>query len=481
MSLSLFLRNRFTNLPLPVGQALATIPFSWRPGIGRTYRLRRQELDAFERLPEQQKQAWIFSRVRNIVDYAVAHVPFYRDYYAEQGFHVERLQSYADIQRIPTISKRILQNYDLEYRSHHIAGRQLVNTGGSSGQSLALFIMANQMGNEWAHMHRIWEKLGYVPSRLKLTFGGRSDLGQGLRYDAVRHSYLVDIYAEWETVLAQIKHLIQRRRVFYLHGYPSALYEFALACKRHDAELQDMLAAQLQGAFMGSEFPMPLYRQGIEETFRIPSISWYGHTERCILAYEKREPYLYAPFQTYGYAEPLQLSDQEIRLVGTSYYNTASPLIRYDTEDQITGMEMEAGLLKAFRVDHGRSGQFVVDRHGKNIPLTALIFGRHHALFNACSHIQVLQLQPGKAVILFVPNSPQLQVEEAPQLFDSSNVALDFEFRRIEEPVRTPSGKVNLLVKEADLQRQQRSLQDSGLAGQANTGPGDSVDREAAS
>lgn len=454
MHVSLFLRNYLTRIPLAVGQIITHIPFEWRPGVGRVYRKRRQELDEYQQLDNEQKKSWILQRVQNIVEYAVCHVPFYKNYYADQNFYIEQLLKFDSIKRIPIINKRILQNYDLDSRSNLIGGRQLVNTGGSSGHTLAFFIHAGQMGNEWAHMHRIWEKLGYAPHQLKISFGGRGDISQGfLQYDAVRHSYMIDIYADWSVLLAQVKKLVERHKVFYLHGYPSALYEFALACKQNDKELLGILQSQLRGAFLGSEFPMPGYRQTIEETFQIPSVSWYGHTERCILAYEKDQPYLYVPFQTYGYAEALLIGGQEAHLIGTSYYNYASPLIHYDTEDQVTAMNEEAGILTAFRVDNGRSGQFVVDKHGKNIPLTGLIFGRHHSLFNTCSHIQVFQPKPGKATILFVPVAPSLHIDPESS-FDCSNVAIDFNFCQVWEPIRTSSGKINLLVTERDLQRQ---------------------------
>lgn len=452
MHLSLFLRNHLTQIPLPIGQLIAHIPFEWRPGIGRTYRKRRQEIDEYQQLGVEQKKNWLLQRVQNIVEYAINHVPFYKDYYADQGFYIEQLQKFDDIKRIPIIKKNILQNYDLEYRSTSISSRQLVNTGGSSGHTLSFFVHTSQMGNEWSHMHRIWQKLGYSPHQLKMSFGGRSDITKGLQYDAIRHSFMVDIYANWNVLFPQIKQLVAHHKLLYLHGYPSALYEFALACKRYDRELLGILRVQLKGAFLGSEFPMPKYRQTIEDTFQISTVSWYGHTERCILAYEKEQPYLYFPFQTYGYAEALLNDDQTFQLIGTSYYNYASPLIRYDTEDRVSEIDTKAGILTTFRINNGRSGQLVIDKYGKNIPLTGLIFGRHHSLFNVCSHIQVFQHKPGKATILFVPIEPHLSIDPQ-QSFDSSNVAIDFDFRQIREPIRTLSGKINLFVTDKDLRR----------------------------
>lgn len=460
MNIVVLLRTKLSNLKVPIflGQVMARVPYAWRPGVGHEYRKRLQDLRRFQNASFEARKDWIFQGVRNIVEYAVVNVPFYRSYYAEHDFGIEELRSFEDISRIPIINKDVLQEFDLASRSARVKDCYLVNTGGSSGQTLSLYIHTDQVGNEWAHMHTIWRKLGYTPTQLKLTFGGRSDVDNGLEYDFLRHSLMVDIYRDFDVVANQLERLLVKYRVYYLHGYPSALYEFAVAIKEQRPDLLSDLADDLQGGFLGSEYPMPLYRQVIENTFNIPTVSWYGHTERCILAYEKDEPYEYYPFQTYGYTEVVAGEDGRHSLVGTSYHNFASPLIRYDTRDYVTSFVNEDSMLKSFRIDEGRSGQFIVDRNGKKIPLTGLIFGRHHAIFDNCSHIQVYQPQPGKAVILFIPLHDGWLLEPQ-EYFDSENVDIKFEFHRLEQPIRTSSGKINLLVTERDLTRHDLNLE----------------------
>jgi phenylacetate-CoA ligase len=195
---------------------------------------------------------------------------------------------------------------------------------------------------------------------------------------------------------------------------------------------------------MGSEFPHPHYRNTIEDVFSIKTISWYGHTERAVLAYVKNEKYLYEPFQTYGYTEVMNVDGKD-ELIGTSYYNQASPLIRYNTNDEVTKTTSEGGILQSFQMKGGRSGEFVIDRDGKKINLTGLIFGRHHELFNEAKYIQVKQIEPGIIEIHYVANG--LSAEKAAMLFDSNNVNMVISFVQRDEPVRTVAGKVNLLIK----------------------------------
>ena len=72
-----------------------------------------------------------------------------------------------------------------------------------------------------------------------------------------------------------------------------------------------MLSVNLKGAFLGSEYPHKQYREVIEDVFDIDTISWYGHTERAVLAYEKHEQFVYEPFLSYGFSEAIKNEEGE--------------------------------------------------------------------------------------------------------------------------------------------------------------------------
>jgi phenylacetate-CoA ligase len=444
MSIAVYLKNNLKNIPPFIGIRFNRFPYDYRPGIGSVYRQRKSEIAQYESFSIEEKRRFIFQRMRAIVNFAYRNVPVYTDYYDSKGFHPDALSCFDDISRIPLTSKSILNNYPIEERSFQKKGRYVVNTGGSSGTPFGFYIEPSSMGHEWAHMHTIWNKLGFRSKDLKLGFGGRSNIKDFVDYDVVRNTFALDLYADYRDVSRKLKKILKKYQVKYLHGYPSSIYDFAVFCKEQDNELCDMLAKQLKGAFMGSEFPHPHYREVIEDVFGIDTISWYGHTERCVLAYEKNRKFVYEPFQTYGYAEVVNNNGKN-ELVATSYYNQASPLIRYSTNDEITETVTEGGILQSFQMKGGRSGDFVIDRDGKKINLTGLIFGRHHELFNEAKYIQVKQIAPGVIEIHYVADN--LPVDKAVTLFDSENVNMNISFVQESEPVRTVAGKVNLLIK----------------------------------
>jgi phenylacetate-CoA ligase len=191
-----------------------------------------------------------------------------------------------------------------------------------------------------------------------------------------------------------------------------------------------------------SEFPDDKKRKVIEEIFQVKSFAFYGHAEGCVMAYEIDINH-YLPVHSYGYAEVIT-KDGIKQLVGTSYCNVATPFIRYNTEDEVESEDRQDDLLTSFSIKGGRSSEYVLDKNGKKIPLTGLIAGRHHKLFDVCSSIQVKQDVAGYATIYYVTNNDIAHVES---LFDSSNVDIKFHFIEIEQPIRTISGKVKLLIK----------------------------------
>ncbi len=208
--------------------------------------------------------------------------------------------------------------------------------------------------------------------------------------------------------------------------------------------MKELLSKTLEGAFFGSEYPYNHYREQIEKTFGIQTISWYGHTERAVLAGENGEKFKYFPFQTYGYAEAIKDNNENHFLIGTSYYNFASPLIRYNTEDIISDVSHKDGVLEHFSIKEGRSSDVIFDKNGTKINLTGLIFGRHHELFNFIDFIQVSQSKHGELKVFYVSKS--LPEEKAKELFNSSNVEIDFSFQKIDKPFKTVSGKMKLLI-----------------------------------
>jgi len=436
------------SVPIPVGQLLSNIPYSTRPGLGKVYKAQRDAIISFQKSTTEEKTSFVFGQFKKVFDYAYHNVPFYNWLYRREGLKPEDVRSFDDIKFVPIITKDDLLAVPLQERSSVSDKTLLVNTGGSSGKTLSFYMDPSRFGNEWAHIHYIWGHLGYKPSMLKLSFDGRVNLEDAIKYDFIRHSIRYNIYQDPEIAGKMLIKLLQYRPIYFLHGYPSAIYNFACYCESENTPLVNALRKSLMGVFLNSEFPSENYRSKIESVFNVHTQSFYGHTETCVMAYEGRQKFEFDVLQTYGFAEAVERGSN-VHLIGTNYFNFNSPFIRYDTGDVIGNLGYyDKKLLSQFSIINGRVGDFIEDKVGNRIPLTGLIFGRHHELFNVCKHVQIGQKAPGRATVFYVLK-PNVTLEKPiREYFDDSKVLVDFSFRERKAPILTKAGKVNLLVNE---------------------------------
>lgn len=434
-----FAKRTAEKVPPSLGQYLSHIPFKYR--LGRAYQRTLDQIGAFEGMSSDEKKEQIFCQMRRLVDAAYNKTNFYRAYYDERGFAPDMLKDFRDISRIPLVNKEALQGCPLERRA---TGRGIVsNTGGTSGQPLALLLDPEAYAREWAHMHSIWKSLGYKPHNAKLTVRGQNLGSDPLVYNFTQNEFKLNPYAPLESVFSALEKLIEKKSIEFIHGYPSSIYELTSALKSQKPELLEKVKRGLKGGFLGSEYPAPQYRDVIENAWGVETVSWYGHSEMAVLAPERDEAYVYHPFQTYGYAEICSV-DGASHLIGSTIHNVLGPLIRYDTGDIVSMVSSDDGLLKSFKVTEGRVGEFVKDRDGRDISLTALIFGRHHKLFELASFVQVKQDKAGFLKVFVTSQNAELRPE---QFFESSGISMTFDFEIVSTPFRTKIGKVPLLIK----------------------------------
>lgn len=421
-------------LPYPIGRALSWYPFSLRlgPQYSKFHRLAQSSL----KWSGEERENYVLPRLREIVEYARSKFPCYRELYRKNGVLDLSIESFDDFRRLPVTGKAFFREHAGEF-----SGAYRLNTGGTTGTPFYFYVDKQAWAREWAHMHLIWEMRGYDHMALNLALRGKNLGEQNIRYNPVHNEFLINTYKPVASFLPELEKLFRTRNIRYMHGYPSAIYNFIVelekCCPR---EKIAAFFSPIRGVLLQSEFPFPYMKDKFRE-WDLPCISWYGHSEMCILAYDNDFDNTYRPLATYGYAEV----DDNKRLLGTSFNNFDMPLIRYDTGDLVTELERTAhGVCTAFGIAAGRSGDFITDRAGKEIPLTSLIFGRHHKAFEVAEHIQVHQDHPGEAVIYLVKSGEFIPHPES--LFDLSALDMSIRVEQRQEPILTAARKLRLKV-----------------------------------
>lgn len=441
MSVKINLKGFAEKIPPVAGVLFNFVPFKMR--LGDDYVNYFKLIDKLIRDEDKTKEKYIIENFNKILIHFKINNRFYDQLLKQSNISLKEVKGLNEISDFPILTKALLKEIPISDRTILKYGFKQFNTGGTSGMPLSFYMEKNFYSREWAHMHYMWKKIGYTPTHTKITIRGKN-IDNIYSYNFNQNEFIINSYHSFNTkdYLTLLK-VFKKYNTEFIHGYPSSIYNFLKEASVKAPFLIDFLKKNIKGIMFGSEFPSPHYRNYIEDILTKNTISWYGHTEGVILAGELFQKFEYVPFLSYGYSEAVK-TDNYFHLVGTCFNNLAAPFIRYDTEDLINPNLNKNGLLESFEITEGRLGEFVIDKNNKNISLTALIFGRHHKLFDHVDFIQVKQIVPGEIVVYY---SNASFIEDPAGLFDSTNVNIDLFFQQVKEPFKSHLGKIPLLIK----------------------------------
>lgn len=448
-------RRIYESLPVSLKAAVGIIPFSLV--AGRCYRVVRRRGRWVDRASAADLAAYRDRKLGEMLRYATAMVPAY----SGMKWAVERYRPFDALQEFPIIDKDIVQENLEKFLPVNIRDRPHyeTTTGGTSGNQLKIYLDDNSQSIEMAFMHRQWARVGYTTRCRKATFRGVPfpNLKAGVFWQ------LNPIYGELqfspfhmseENLHSYVERLIAYRPQF-LHGYPSALDILS------EFVLRNRLCARLppiKAALLGSEGATQAQRQRIEAAFRCRAYSWYGHSERIILAGECEVSDTYHQFPDYGVLELIDVDGGSCKsegcrgeIVGTGLLNKSMPLIRYRTGDFATyaGSYCDCGRhWDRFSDVQGRWQQEMFYGHGgAKFSLAAL--NMHGPLFDKVKRYQYVQTAPGVCTLnVMVSDSfgddDRAAIERA--LHDKVGGLLTFEVRVVESIPLTSRGKLKMLV-----------------------------------
>ena len=259
------------HIPYPIGRWLALVPFSWRLGCEYS-RMKGETMVEVE--------AYAIEHFRKIFEYAREKFPCYRELYEKAGVLGLKIETLGDIEKVPRIDKQWTRAHFEEFK-----GAYRLNTGGSSGEPTAFWMDKDCWAREWAHMHTIWERIGYKYTDLKLAIRGKNLGKRPFTYNPVHNEYIINTYLNVKDYAEGLKRLFAKRHVRWFHGYPSSIHQFILECEAaFGKDGVSALFKGVEGLLLSSEYPHPNLVAKFEE-YGLRWISWYGHSEMAVLAY----------------------------------------------------------------------------------------------------------------------------------------------------------------------------------------------------
>ena len=219
-----------------------------------TVALRRQMEEA-QWWPADRLAAFQLQRLRDFLEDVAANVPYYRDLFVQTGFDPRQIQSTADLQRLPLLTKTIIRANTDRLKHAHAQGLARFNTGGSSGEPLVFFIGNKRVSHDVAAKWRAtrWWDVDIGDPEI-VVWGSPIELGKQDQFkhwrDKLLRTRLLPAFEMSESNLDQFIATIRNVRPRMLFGYPSALSHIANHAQRRGVRMNDL---GIKVAFVTSE------------------------------------------------------------------------------------------------------------------------------------------------------------------------------------------------------------------------------------
>jgi len=378
---------------------------------GSTFSNTTKILQDIEFQSKEQVESMIDEKFVKIVRYAYEHVPFYRRYYDEYGVDISTIKSVKDISKLPFIDKNTVKQYADEMISDDVDKKRLiyVTTSGSTGDPVGFYQPQEMTMTEWAYTLHIWRRVGYRPDSSRLVLRGKK-LHPGSKnsnyfYDPLRRELSCNIFDMREETMEEYCKAIEKYKPEFIHGYMSAIFMLAKYIDLKRGKLKHHFKAILAT----SENIIQEQKEYVEKVFESRVFSFYGHSERLIIAGECEKSSSYHCEPSYGYCEILNedgLPDKNGEIVATGFLNYAMPLIRYKTGDMAIADNECCECGRSTQIIKSVIGRWhqdmLVNRDGAYVSLTAINI--HSKEFDRVIRYKIIQDQVGKVLMKIQPS-----------------------------------------------------------------------------
>ncbi len=387
---------------------------------------------------------------KNIVDknlfdtlnYAKEHTKFGREHIPE---NFEMHDSKKVLELLPLVtSQDLATNLDYYISDEFSRFNSYKTTTGGTGRNPTTILLSNELyGIEWAHVHHIWAFAGYDRKKhIKLTLRGKSLKGDKLaEYNPIYNELVVDIFKVKESNFLQLLKKLKKYDIKYIHGYPSLVKEFMVYFAKFNYK------PNIKGIFLASEGVSIEEKNKIQDFFNCKVLSFYGQTERALMAADFESNDMHKVYTSYGYPRVL---DGE--LVITSFVNRALPLINYKIGDGAEIVEDDKYIYLT-NLTSRRGKDFIYLDKNKKISTTAI--NLHSQIQNEILYYQIHQKEYAKIEIRVLQKvTSKMDANELLKVFGAEMRAKLKDFKvnvRLvgeDEIVKSYRGKMILLVQE---------------------------------
>lgn len=387
------------------------IPSKYKYGVkfnDKLLELNQQEYITKEEVKKMQDEKFL-----KLVKYCYEYVPYYKKTFDELNIDIDRFTGIEDINKIPFLTKDIVRDNFEDFISKSVNKEDLkyITTGGTSGRPFGFYVDYDSDLIEWAYVTNLWGRVGYNNESTRLVMRGKTfeNMKRGIpwQYDPIKKEISISIFDMNESNLKLYIDVINKYKPHFIHGYPSAI---EILCKYiRDNEIQ--LTFNFRAILTVSENLYDHQRELMEKVFKTRVFSFYGHSERLIMAGECEVSKEYHINPSYGYAEIIDKNGEQIKdnrageLVGTGFNNFGMPFIRYKTGDiarwsQDNKCNCGRSFDKIEKIEGRWNQEILVKKDGTRVSITSL--NMHSDILDNVKKFQLYQEKYGEVIIKII-------------------------------------------------------------------------------
>lgn len=296
----------------------------------------KEKLASIQQISEENFEEYVVEARKKIVEHHLKHTPFYKNFIGTTDTSVW--------EAIPVMTKGNLQ-YPLEERLSTEFKKNSVYINKTSGSSGTPFIFAKDKfchALTWAEIINRFGGLGIdLNKSLQARFYGIPLDFKGYyseRFkDFLSHRFRFPVFDLSEKKLESFLEVFRRKKFEYINGYTSSIVYFAKFLKEKNIQLRD-ICPTLHYCLVTSEMLFEDDKKLMEEVFGVPVINEYGASELDLIAFTNSRNEFVVNSETL-FVEILDKNNQPVkngspgRIIITSLYNKAHPMIRYEIGD----------------------------------------------------------------------------------------------------------------------------------------------------
>jgi len=432
-----------------------------------------------ERWSKEKLRKYQEKQLQKFLEQTVKHVPFYSkiNISSEDPFKnlekfpiVQKETIHGDLEKFPVMEKEIMQRDINKFLADNIPKKNTyyVTTGGTTNRTGSYFgfnLDNSAYGKEWAFVMMAWRRVGFKPGDKMVSFRGieckKTDKGIFWQDNPIYNMIEMSPFHMSEENLPKYIKKIKECKLKYLYGYPSLLSllaKYVENCNNGFPKIKAVLAV--------SEDVYPGQRELIERAFNTRLFSFYGLSEKVIMAPECEYDTRYHAFPEYGITEVVDKNGDPVgegergELVGTGFLNHYLPFIRYRTVDfaTLSDQKCKCGRNHIMLEDlKGRSSQdFLVGKSEVLYSMTSIYFIVHSDIFDNVYRFQFSQKDPGFVTLKIIPRIG-FSSDDKKKIFDAiyerTGKDLELFIEEVDNIELTPGGKSKLFIQDLDTEK----------------------------